>query len=1538
MYGGGFNNNGGSGSEWNPWIGGGMQQGAQKQNQRQPVATPQNQFQLQQGQQQQIQTNLMGYAGYGVQTPSTYSAGMVNPNNNMNQQQSPMMGMVGNSAWANANANLMNINPYMNNNNNAFFQQQNAFMQQQQIQQQNQPLFQTNVGYPRPNPQPPLPPGPPPEDLKPRNSFYGEITPHQLQLQPPLPTAVPPSLPVNPPTPAAPPPPLPPQPTSQATSSKFNQNFSSAATTASSTTSSNTIATPAAGKQSQHNSDPQIPDVVLKLLQNAETARQFQQATETLSKVNPLMALNVSQDLFGSSSQNNKGIPGLDFMDDDKTKKSPNPNAPSDEIETVTLDSPQGQSDNLSNNVDNRNQSTGWTTQGGVVWNSNNNKKTDDGIKWELRDEIKQQITCSTAISSTESTLQTSCPESGTKKQDKDNFKDNFQIGSDTSGTSKSDSSSNQQTASFSAKIPLAPKDGKPVEYDRRTLKVFDKKFRDWEKQFENWKTSNLNHPDHDAYNKYMDQWNLWREQLIEQRRFIIDSMNKARLEVSSMSENMNLEDLLKSRPKEESSKDGTPAVQNKTNVPPPPPSTMPNKTTAPPPRFSDSRSDSSSSYDFATQSHPNFKASNFESQQRIANMSHATKADGLNTCNDQFSNRSGPVPLMSLQPNIPPTENKSGVLPISGSRNERDRPVERIPRDRDRSAIGHLAAEGKNKKPPQPSVSNQPSDRVSRDPQDHKPEANPFAFDQVSWEMPNKSKTGNPFEVTPKQDNNPFDIGQSDKNPFSTDNQFSWGSKLSEAQTPAKLPTLSDFLSKDDCKVTDDYLNRRGFGTATKPEIQNTQTFDVPTTSRLEFTATSKLLPLVVASKPKDPSPPPLSPHAHTGPESVQQQTRGISEWFTRDRGGAVEEEEELTNNNDDYYHEGDDFSDSNNTPAVIDYGHGTGSRDVEDDEYDLPRCERPVADGDYSNFDDIPSNSDVIDYGHGSVAPKGPMGIDPSVYNDHLDYSEGNHHQRESRENYRATHPSNTFRGGRGGPIRARGQGRGRGTNFGRPQYASSEMQYPPYNNTTDFIGDDSYGDYNREDYGHPSDHHIPDKRELPFANRGKGRGFAARFGPPETFDSPDIGRPNAVHSHFRQKSYNPVYSEETDDVIILDSSPPREITRLAPSRDTLTDRRPANSRRDDQNQDIRNSRPDERYRDTTTDRVRRDPEDERRQPDRDKYSKGYDRGRPRQDIGSKRDRIESSNETDKRIRRSPLLDKVPVFRNHPGSHAGGKSAEHLPASNPPPPRYQTIDILDILNQPGRAKRPSQIVVILRGLPGSGKSYIAKLIKDKEVELGESAPRILSIDDYFMQETEKIVKDPVTRADVTKIVMEYEYEADLEPKYRSDLIKTFKKNVENGYFPFIIVDGVNDQVRHFDDMVSFATQRKFQVYIAEVEESVESCVTRNIHHRNRDDILKIHKSWERCPSNFVKLDVRTLLQDDAIQDVEMEDVSDTEIVEPNVEKPKEETTDPVKDKWETAINSDKVHSSQICHKSILLLFRTEWRMETNTSVATNL
>ena len=44
---------------------------------------------------------------------------------------------------------------------------------------------------------------------------------------------------------------------------------------------------------------------------------------------------------------------------------------------------------------------------------------------------------------------------------------------------------------------------------------------------------------------------------------------------------------------------------------------------------------------------------------------------------------------------------------------------------------------------------------------------------------------------------------------------------------------------------------------------------------------------------------------------------------------------------------------------------------------------------------------------------------------------------------------------------------------------------------------------------------------------------------------------------------------------------------------------------------------------------------------------------------------------------------------------------------------PRIEVVKVEDLLILPGRRTRPPQIVVILRGLPGSGKTYVGKLIK---------------------------------------------------------------------------------------------------------------------------------------------------------------------------------------------------------------------------------
>ena len=69
----------------------------------------------------------------------------------------------------------------------------------------------------------------------------------------------------------------------------------------------------------------------------------------------------------------------------------------------------------------------------------------------------------------------------------------------------------------------------------------------------------------------------------------------------------------------------------------------------------------------------------------------------------------------------------------------------------------------------------------------------------------------------------------------------------------------------------------------------------------------------------------------------------------------------------------------------------------------------------------------------------------------------------------------------------------------------------------------------------------------------------------------------------------------------------------------------------------------------------------------------------------------------------------------------------------AKPPEPQGEKITIDDLIKPPGRNSRPPKLVIILRGLPGAGKTFIVKHIKSQESEMGGEAPRILSLDDYF-------------------------------------------------------------------------------------------------------------------------------------------------------------------------------------------------------------
>ncbi len=87
----------------------------------------------------------------------------------------------------------------------------------------------------------------------------------------------------------------------------------------------------------------------------------------------------------------------------------------------------------------------------------------------------------------------------------------------------------------------------------------------------------------------------------------------------------------------------------------------------------------------------------------------------------------------------------------------------------------------------------------------------------------------------------------------------------------------------------------------------------------------------------------------------------------------------------------------------------------------------------------------------------------------------------------------------------------------------------------------------------------------------------------------------------------------------------------------------------------------------------------------------------------------------------------------------------------------------------------------------------------------------------------------------------MKYEFEAEMEGMYRTSLLKSFKKQIDNLYFNFIIVDSCNEKVQYFEEFWSYAKSKGFQVYVVDLQADPIACHKRNTHGRTLDEINKV-------------------------------------------------------------------------------------------------
>ncbi|KAF5834235.1 hypothetical protein DUNSADRAFT_9188, partial [Dunaliella salina] len=136
--------------------------------------------------------------------------------------------------------------------------------------------------------------------------------------------------------------------------------------------------------------------------------------------------------------------------------------------------------------------------------------------------------------------------------------------------------------------------------------------------------------------------------------------------------------------------------------------------------------------------------------------------------------------------------------------------------------------------------------------------------------------------------------------------------------------------------------------------------------------------------------------------------------------------------------------------------------------------------------------------------------------------------------------------------------------------------------------------------------------------------------------------------------------------------------------------------------------------------------------------------------------------------------------------------------------------VDVLTLLRPPQRSTRPKRILIVLRGLPGSGKSFLAKKIRDVEVEEGGEPPRVHAIDDYFVAEVEKEVDDPTAKTGKGRkkkvYEMEYQYDPDMEAAYQKSLVRALTRTMDEGRYTFVVMDAPNTRLDEFRDVLAAA------------------------------------------------------------------------------------------------------------------------------------
>lgn len=174
--------------------------------------------------------------------------------------------------------------------------------------------------------------------------------------------------------------------------------------------------------------------------------------------------------------------------------------------------------------------------------------------------------------------------------------------------------------------------------------------------------------------------------------------------------------------------------------------------------------------------------------------------------------------------------------------------------------------------------------------------------------------------------------------------------------------------------------------------------------------------------------------------------------------------------------------------------------------------------------------------------------------------------------------------------------------------------------------------------------------------------------------------------------------------------------------------------------------------------------------------------------------------------------------------------------------------VEIKELLEQPSSLNRAKKIIIFIRGAPGSGKSFLANLIAQKEIEHGNRDNlKILSVDIFFEKEAyrecehlkyEKYIESSLNEEKITE--------------YMEELSKALENIIYyNENYSFIIVDGDFCELKFYDRMWNIAVNEGgYTGYAIELNQDDNICLNYNIHGWSNELLLSKTKQMREIPT----------------------------------------------------------------------------------------